>query len=125
MKKVHRQPRWLARIAGAMFSDGAVVMKNPVDLRSLILSITIPLSLLALPAVCDAQSFAFAIGSGGHCHHHGGWYASYGVGPYFGPYWGPRWYGPPVVYAAPPAVIQQPVIYANPPVVVAPPATNS
>jgi hypothetical protein len=69
-------------------------------------------SLLAFgPAESRAQSFAFSIGSGGHCHHHHrGWSAGYG----FGPYWGPGWYGPPPIVYAPPPVVQPSVIYVQP-----------
>jgi hypothetical protein len=74
-----------------------------------------------VPIESHAQSFAFSVGSGGRCHHHGGWWAGYSVGPYWGPGWGPGWYGPPaVVYAAPP-VVQPPVVYVQPQTVTVPP----
>ncbi len=77
------------------------------------------LAMACVPAVTRAQSVAFAIGSGGRYHHHGGWAFGYGVGPYWGPGWGPGWYGPPpVVYAQPPVV--QP-IYVQPTTVAVPP----
>jgi hypothetical protein len=68
----------------------------------------------AFPVASRAQSFGFAVGSGGR-HHHGGWAFGYGVGPYWGPgYWGP----PPIIYAPPPVV--QP-IYVQPTTIAVPP----
>jgi len=69
------------------------------------------------PTAARAQAFAFSIGSGGGCHHHrGGWWAGYGVGPY----WGPGWWGPPPIVYAPPPVVQPSVIYVQPTTVAAP-----
>src|SRR5262245_54162750 len=66
-------------------------------------------ALAMVPSQVKAQSFAFSVGSGGHCHHHrGGWGFSYGVGPY----WGPAWYAPPPIVYAPPPVVQP--IYIQP-----------
>src|SRR6476469_4066203 len=74
------------------------------------------------PAEGRAQSFAFSVGSGGR-HHHGGWWAGYGVGPYWGPGWGPGWYGPPPIVYAPPPVIQPVVqpVYIQPQTIAPPP----
>ena len=60
----------------------------------------------------QAQSFALAIGSGGHCRHHhcGGWSVGYGFGPWYGPAW----------YAPPPAVVYAAVSVAAPPAWAAP-----
>src|SRR5438876_10139458 len=69
--------------------------------------------LASAPAESHAQAFAFSIGSGGgYRHHHGGWSAAYGFGPYWGPGWGPGWYGPPPIVYAPPPVVQP--IYIQP-----------
>jgi hypothetical protein len=83
-------------------------------LKRSILALVLAAAWLSLtPIESNAQSFAFAIGSGGGYHHHrGGWSLGYGVGPYWGPGWGPCWYGPPPIVYAPPPVVQP--IYIQP-----------
>ena len=90
-------------------------MIGPVLKRAAIAIAVAGFLLATLPKTSNAQAFAFSIGSGGH-HHHGGWWAGYGVGPYWGPGWGPGWYGPPPIVYAPPPIVQPVVqpIYIQP-----------